>query len=86
MFTDNKSGIQWGIPIKSKEETAEGLQVLVQQVAYPDGLCISKLHCNGRAEFKGRFKRCANHLESSSRPTPRTFLKGTPSLSVDLTP
>ena len=29
------------------------------------------------------FRRCANHLESSSRPTPRTSLKRTPSLSVD---
>ena len=39
----------------------------------------------GRSSREG-FKRCANHLESSSRPTPRTSLKGTPSLIVDLAP
>ena len=39
----------------------------------------------GRSSREG-FKRCANHLESSSRPTPRTSLKGTPSLGVDLAP
>ena len=39
----------------------------------------------GRSSREG-LERCANHLESSSRPTLRTSLKGTPSLSVNLAP
>ena len=34
----------------------EGLHALVQEVADPAGLCIRKLHCDGRAEFKGRLQ------------------------------
>ena len=61
-FTDDKSRIRWGVPIKTKDETAEGLQALVQEVADPEGLCIGKVHCDGGPEFKGRFQElCVSH-------------------------
>ena len=55
MFTDDKSRMRWGVPIKTKDETAEGLQLLVQDVADPEGLCIGNVHCDGGG-FKGRFQ------------------------------
>ena len=55
MFTDDQSRMRWGFPIKSKDATAAGLH-LAQEVADPAGLCIGKLHCDGGAEFKGRFQ------------------------------
>ena len=56
MFTDDHSRMSWGVPIKTKNATAEGLHALVQQVADPAGLCIGVIHCDGGAEFKGRFQ------------------------------
>ena len=61
MFTDDKSRMRWGVPIKTKDETAEGLQALVQEVADPEGPCIGKVHCDG-AEFKGTFQALCESL------------------------
>ena len=44
MFTDDHSRMRWGVPIKTKDATAEGLHALVQEVADPAGLCIGKVH------------------------------------------
>ena len=46
MFIDGKSRMRWRVPIKTKDETAEGLQALVQEVADPEGLYIGKAHCD----------------------------------------
>ena len=46
MFTDDHSRVRWGVPIKTKDATAEGLHALVQEVADPAGLCIGKIHCD----------------------------------------
>ena len=62
MFTDDKSRMRWGVPIKTKDETAEGLQALVQEVADPEGPCIGKVHCDGGAEFKGTFQALCESL------------------------
>ena len=51
MCTDDHSRIRWGVPIKTKDATAEGLHALVQEVADPVGLCIGKIHCGGGAEM-----------------------------------
>ena len=56
MFTDDKSRMRWGVPIKSKDEAKEALQMVVQDVADPEGLCIVKINCDGGAEFRGRFQ------------------------------
>ena len=53
-FTDEHSPMRCGVPTKTKHETAEGLQALVQEVAGPAGLCIGKTHWDGGAEYKGR--------------------------------
>ena len=39
--------MRWGVPIKSKDEAAEALQTIVQDVADPEGLCIVKVNCDG---------------------------------------
>ena len=62
MFTDDNSRMRWGVPIKTKDETAEGLQALVQEVADPEGPCIGKVHCDGGAEFKGTFQALCESL------------------------
>ena len=82
MFTGDKSRMTWRVPIK-KYETAEVLQVLVQEVADPEGICSGKAYWR---ILRDGVKHCVNHLESSSRPTPCTCFKGTPSRSVDLAP
>ena len=51
-----------GVPIKTKDETTEGLQALVQKVADPKGLCIGKVHCDGGAEFKEMFQALCESL------------------------
>ena len=48
--------MRWGVPIKTKGATAEGLHALAQEVSDPTGLCMGKIHCDGGAEFKGRFQ------------------------------
>lgn len=55
MFTDDASRMRFGFPIKTKDETAEALQTLVRDVADPLGQSINTVHCDGGAEFKGRF-------------------------------
>ena len=63
MFTDDKSQMTWRVPIEIKDETAEGCQALVQEVADPEGVCIGKAHCDGGADFKGRFQVLCESLE-----------------------
>eukprot|EP00752_Nemacystus_decipiens_P002677 g2503.t1 len=55
MFTDDASRMRFGFPIKTKDETAEALQSLIRDVADPLGQSIGMVHCDGGAEFKGRF-------------------------------
>ena len=62
MFTDDKSRMRWGVPIKTKDETEEGLQALVQEVDDPEDLCIGKVHGDGGAAFKGRFQALCESL------------------------
>ena len=50
------SRMRWGVHVKTKDATTEVLHALVQEVADPAGLCIGKIHCDGGAEFKGRFQ------------------------------
>ena len=45
-----RDSMRWGVPIKTKDATAEGLHALVHEVADPAG--IGKMHCDGGAEFK----------------------------------
>ena len=62
IFTDDKSRMRWGVPIKTKDETAEGLQAPVQEVADLEGVCIGEVQCDGGAEFKGRFQALCESL------------------------
>lgn len=55
MFTDDASRMRFGFPITTKDETAEALKTLVQHAADPIGQSIITVHCDGGAEFKGRF-------------------------------
>ncbi|CAB1118547.1 unnamed protein product [Ectocarpus sp. CCAP 1310/34] len=55
MFTDHKSRMRWGIPLKTKDEVTDALETLIKEVADPEGICIGKIHCDGAADFKGRF-------------------------------
>ena len=62
MFTDDKSRMRWEVTIKIKDEAAEALQTVVQNVADPEGLCIVKVNCDGGAEFRGRFQALCESL------------------------
>ena len=55
MFTDDKSQMRWGVPLKTKDQAVEGLQLLVRDVADPEGLCVGTVHCDGGGEFMGKF-------------------------------
>ena len=59
MFTDDKSRMRRGVPIKTKDESAQGRQALVQEVA---GLCVGKVHRDGGVEFKGRVQALCESL------------------------
>ena len=54
--------MRWGVPIITKDETAEGLQALIQEVTDPEGLCIGKVHCDGGVELKGKFQALCESL------------------------
>lgn len=56
MFTDDLSRMRFGFLLKTKDGVAESLQELIQNEADPLGTCIGKVHCDGGAEFKGRFQ------------------------------
>ena len=62
MFTDDKSRMRWGVPIKSRDEATEAFQTIVQDVADPEGICIVKVDCDGKAEFRGRFQALCESL------------------------
>ena len=55
MFTDDKSQMRWGVPLKTKDQAVEGIQLLVRDVADPEGLCVGTVHCDGGGEFMGKF-------------------------------
>lgn len=57
-FTDDKSRMRCtgGVAIKSKDEDAEALEMVIQDVADPIKICIGKIRCDGGAEFQGRFQ------------------------------
>ncbi|CAB1097980.1 unnamed protein product [Ectocarpus sp. CCAP 1310/34] len=55
MFTDDKSRMRWGIPLKTKDEVTVALETLIKEVADAEGICIGKIHCDGAVDFKGRF-------------------------------
>ncbi|CAB1111207.1 unnamed protein product [Ectocarpus sp. CCAP 1310/34] len=48
--------MRFGFLLKTKDGVAESLQELIQNEADPLGTCIGKVHCDGGAEFKGRFQ------------------------------
>ncbi|CAB1121517.1 unnamed protein product [Ectocarpus sp. CCAP 1310/34] len=56
MFTDDLSRMRFVFLLKTKDGVAESLQELIQNEADPLGICIGKVHCDGRADFKGRFQ------------------------------
>ncbi|CAB1117976.1 unnamed protein product [Ectocarpus sp. CCAP 1310/34] len=56
MFTDHLSRMRFGFLLKTKNGVAESLQELIQNEADILGTCIGKVHCDGGAEFKGRFQ------------------------------
>ena len=86
MFTDDHSRMRLGVPTKTKYATAEGLHALVQEVANSAGLCIGKIHCDGGAEFKGRFQELCVSLGIIIETNAPSIPEGTPSLSVVLAP
>ena len=45
MFTHDKSQMRWGVPLKTKDQAVEGLQLLVRDVADPERLCVGTVHC-----------------------------------------
>lgn len=86
MSKDDKSRMRWGIPLKTKDEVAEALQMVIRDVANPEGISIEKVHCDGGREFLESSNRCADRTELPSKPTRRISPKGMPSLSVGLVP
>ena len=72
MFTDDLSRMTWRVPIKTKmrrqrDSTRLSRRLLTLQVSALGIYTVME-----RRSSRESFKRCANHLESSPRPTPRT--------------
>ena len=86
MFADDMSRMRWVVLIRTKDEAADALKQVVQDVADPEGICVGKIRCDGGGQFKGRFQNAGSHLESRSRPTHRTSRKEILSQSVVLAP
>eukprot|EP00903_Cladosiphon_okamuranus_P021851 g20088.t1 len=55
MFTDDATRMRFGYLLKTKDETAEALQTLVRDEADPLGQSIGTVHCDGGAEYLGKF-------------------------------
>ncbi|CAB1110564.1 unnamed protein product [Ectocarpus sp. CCAP 1310/34] len=76
MFTDDASRMRFGFPIKTKDETAEALQSLFRDVADALGQSIGTVHCDGGAEFKGRFLELCKSVGITDNSSPPYVPKG----------
>ena len=43
----------------AKDEAADALSQVIQDVADPEGICIGKIRCDGEGEFRGSFQALA---------------------------
>ena len=59
MFTDDMSRMRWVVIIKTKNEAADALSQVIQDIADPEGICIGKIRCDGEGEFRGSFQALA---------------------------
>ena len=62
MFTDDMSRMRWVVIVKTKDEVADALRQVIQDVADPEGICIDKIRCDGGGKFRGRFQALAESL------------------------
>ena len=59
MLTDDMSRMRWVVIIKTKDEAVDALSQVIQDATDPEGICISKIRCDGGGEFRGRFQALA---------------------------
>ena len=62
MFADDMSRMRWVVLIRTKDEAADALKLVVQDVADAEGICVGNIRCNGGGQFKGRFQALAESL------------------------
>ena len=70
--------------IKTKDEAADALTQVIQDIADPEGICVGKIRCDGEVNSGQGFKHWRSYLEYRLRPTHRIFLKEILSQSVVL--
>ena len=51
--------MRWVVIIKTKDEVADPLSQVIQDVADLEGICIGKNRCDGGGELRGRFQALA---------------------------
>ena len=56
------SRIRWVVIIKTKDEAADALKQVIQDVADPEGICTGRIRCDGGGEFERRFQALAESL------------------------
>ena len=54
--------MRWVVLIRTKDEAADALKQVVQDVVDLEGTCIGKIRCDGGGEFEGRFQAPAEAL------------------------
>ena len=62
MLTDDMSRMRWVVIIKTKDEAVDALSQVIQDATDPEGICISKIRCDGGGEFRGRFQALTESL------------------------
>ena len=73
MFTDDMSRMRWVVIVKTKDEAADALNQVIQDVTDPDGICIGKIRCDGEPILTEGVTRWQSQLESRSRLTHHIF-------------
>ncbi|CAB1099484.1 unnamed protein product [Ectocarpus sp. CCAP 1310/34] len=78
MFTDDATRMRFGYLLKTKDETAEALQTLVRDEADPLGQSIGTVHCDGGAEYLGKFLALCKSLGIKLTNSPPYVPQGNP--------
>ena len=86
MFTDDMSRMRWVVIIKTKNEAADALSQVLQDVAEPKVSVVARSGTTGEANVGEGCKHWRGHLESRRRLTHRIFLKEVLSQRVVLAP